>query len=166
MSSVIFNFGQHLPEVFVVFLASYLVWSLGLCMLIMLWRRRMFARDLLTILSGGVLAYFINAVIHLLVYRPRPFISFGVEPFINTAHLAGSFPSDHAALVFALATGYIFLDKKNGWFFYALAIFVSLGRVLAGVHFLGDSIVGAIIGICAAYLVRQYGLFFSAGRTS
>ncbi len=150
LSSALFGAGQDMPRTLVTFLASYLIWFLGALAVIFLWRRRAVARDFVTLAAGGALAYAVDAVIGLLVFRQRPFLLLGLDPLVNTAHLAGSFPSDHAAIAFSLAAGYSFLDKKNAWLFWALALVVSLGRVVAGVHFAGDVAAGALIGTLAA----------------
>ncbi|MDZ4221663.1 MAG: phosphatase PAP2 family protein, partial [Patescibacteria group bacterium] len=79
-----------------------------------------------------------------------------VEPFINTAHLAGSFPSDHAAIAWSLACAYALLpNTKNAWLFFCLAFLVSIGRVAAGVHFASDAAFGAVVGVIAAWVVSR-----------
>jgi undecaprenyl-diphosphatase len=58
-----------------------------------------------------------------------------------------SFPSDTAALVFAMATGFWLVSRWWGviWFCFAIA---SLGaRVYFGLHYPGDVLAGALIGI-------------------
>ncbi len=154
-SAALFAAGARLPEGLVVFLASYLIWAFGALMLLALWKKRASARALVPLLAGSALAYAINAALHLAVFRARPFVSLDASAIITTAHLASSFPSDHAAVAFSLAAGYLFLDKKNAWLFLALAFMVSLGRVLAGVHFAGDAAAGAAVGMLAGVLVHH-----------
>ncbi|MBI1961342.1 MAG: phosphatase PAP2 family protein [Parcubacteria group bacterium] len=154
-SAALFHAGERLPDGLVVFLASYLIWAFGALMLVLLWKKRARARSLLPLIAGSALAYAINAALHLAVFRARPFVALEVSAIINTAHLASSFPSDHAAVAFSLAVGYVFLDKKNAWLFLAFAFMVSLGRVLAGVHFAGDVLAGAAVGVLAGVLVHH-----------
>jgi undecaprenyl-diphosphatase len=66
-----------------------------------------------------------------------------------------SFPSDHAALSFALSTAIFRVSRPLGagcmlWSFFV----VSLPRVYAGYHYMSDIVVGAIIGISAVILVE------------
>jgi undecaprenyl-diphosphatase len=68
-----------------------------------------------------------------------------------------SFPSDHAALFFALAVGLFFVSKKIGVFAIAYTILIiSLPRVYLGLHYPTDIIAGAMIGILAALMGNLY----------
>lgn len=68
-----------------------------------------------------------------------------------------SFPSDHAIFLFSIATGFYLAGYKQlALVLYLAAIIISLARVVVGVHFLGDVIVGAIIGIFIAWLAWQF----------
>lgn len=59
-----------------------------------------------------------------------------------------SFPSDHAVLVFALATALFLAHRGVGAFAYAWAFFVvCLPRVYLGLHYPSDIVGGAVIGI-------------------
>ncbi len=64
-----------------------------------------------------------------------------------------AFPSDHAALFFALSTGMLFISKKIGIaaLLYTL-VFIMFPRVFLGLHYPTDIIFGAIIGISVAYI--------------
>jgi undecaprenyl-diphosphatase len=92
-----------------------------------------------------------------------------------------AFPSDHAALFFALATGIFFVSRPLGWLAVGwVAIFISLPALYLGVHWPTDVIVGACLGVSIAHVakipavrevVRQFttrwhrqqpGLFFAA----
>lgn len=161
LSSALFEVGSSLPEALVVFVASYLIWVQAALALIMLWRCRAVSRGLISLVAGAALAYGANAVIGALFFRLRPFVLLGLSPLITTVHLGSSFPSDHAAVAFALAAGYAFLDKKNARLFWALALAVSLGRVLAGVHFAGDVVAGAAVGFLASHLAHRVRLRFT-----
>jgi undecaprenyl-diphosphatase len=59
-----------------------------------------------------------------------------------------SFPSDHAALFFALATGVWCVNRKGGGFlFLYILIFICLPRLYVGIHYPTDIIAGAVIGV-------------------
>lgn len=64
-----------------------------------------------------------------------------------------SFPSGHATLFAALALMIIFLHKRVGVLFAVFAILISLGRVIAGVHYPIDILAGWMIGGIVSYLV-------------
>lgn len=88
------------------------------------------------------------------VERPRPFDTPGVV-VVQRAPAGGfSFPSNHAANMFALATVLTpFLPAFSPWLFAAAAL-IAYSRVYNGVHYPGDVLGGALIGILL-------GLFFS-----
>jgi undecaprenyl-diphosphatase len=65
-----------------------------------------------------------------------------------------SFPSDHAIMFFALATGIFLISKKIGVFTYLYVFFIiCFPRIYLGLHYPTDILVGAIIGIIITYVV-------------
>ena len=67
-----------------------------------------------------------------------------------------SFASSHASNSFALATFlWLLLRKKEGWVSYLFiwAAVVAYSRIYLGVHFPGDVITGALVGMLMANLV-------------
>lgn len=65
-----------------------------------------------------------------------------------------SFPSDHAALYFALAAGILTVSRPAGWWAMAwAALGVSLPRLYLGEHWPTDILAGAVIGIVAIRLL-------------
>lgn len=97
-----------------------------------------------------------------LPYRSRPIHEEGLDFLyphgIFSKLLKGwsSFPSDHAVLFFALATGLMFISKKIGVFalIYSLLI-IGLPRVYLGLHYPTDILVGAVIGIGIGWLATK-----------
>lgn len=103
-----------------------------------------------TVISRGI----VTELIRFLYHRPRPFSVMNVNQLIYEKNW--SFPSGHAAFFFALATAVYFYNKKWGVFFFIATFFLSIGRVIGGVHYPSDILGGAIIGIATAYLVKRY----------
>jgi undecaprenyl-diphosphatase len=93
-----------------------------------------------------------------LPFRERPFDNpmlqirraFSFDP---TGYLGwSSFPSDHAVLFFALATGMYLVNRKLGILLYLHAVVViSLPRIFVGIHYPSDIVAGALLGIGLAY---------------
>lgn len=100
-------------------------------------------------------AWGISAVIKILTHMPRPFVSTGTSPHFFVDGYA-SFPSGHATVFFALATIIYLCDKTIGACFYVLAFVIAIARVLVGVHYPADILVGAIIGVVVAYSANQF----------
>lgn len=76
----------------------------------------------------------------------------------NSIETWSSFPSDHAALFFALATAVFFAHRKAGILLYLHAILcVALPRLFLGVHYPSDLLVGACLGVGFAYTAKWRG---------
>jgi len=145
-----------------IFLASWLIWIQAVAVLVFWLLSR--ARRLVPIISaalGAGLVWVINQFIGEIIFLPRPFASLSnVHQLISKSALEKSFPSDHAALVFAIATSIFLVDRRWGSAFLIIAALVSIGRVLAGVHFPSDVLVGAALGaacaVLAHYLIHHF----------
>jgi undecaprenyl-diphosphatase len=84
-----------------------------------------------------------------LFHRQRPIIE------ISNCPKDFSFPSSHAATAFAAATILTYFNKRKRWFYYTVAILISLSRIYLGCHYLLDVISGALIG----YFISRLLLF-------
>ena len=77
--------------------------------------------------------------------------------YIVNGYCAGkySFVSSHAANSFALAafTSLILKNRAYSWFIYSWAAVVSYSRIYLGVHYPGDVLGGAVLGIVVGLLV-------------
>ncbi len=117
------------------------------------WRNRIYAFSLgalSVILARGI----ITEIIRFFYYRARPFLSLQIQPLINH-DLTSSFPSGHAAAYFALALAVFYLNPKLGKWFLSAALLMGLSRIFTGVHWPSDVLVGALIGLGSALLVRK-----------
>ncbi|MFY9856107.1 MAG: phosphatase PAP2 family protein, partial [Terracidiphilus sp.] len=66
-----------------------------------------------------------------------------------------SFPSDHAVLLCALATGIFLVSRRVGWFAVLwVALVICFPLLYIGVHWPTDILVGAAIGVSFAQLSR------------
>lgn len=120
-----------------------------------------FGRGVFMLASGAVL-WSVATALQFLFQRPRPFKVPGhPEPLSSLSWVTPSFPSGHATLAFAAAA---VLTLTTGWvlpFFFA-AFLVALSRVAVGVHYLGDVIAGAFLGILGFYAALVSLLLFSS----
>ena len=156
----VFSFAHRsfLLDSFGVFLAEYLPYFLGAAALLFLFaekngRRRWFyfaEMALSLILSRGL----VTELIRFFYHHSRPFQVFGFEPLVQET-LNNSFPSGHAAFLFALAGVFLFLNRRWGWYFILFALVNGLARVFCGVHWPLDIFGGAVIGILCGTIVHK-----------
>nr|WSZ99410.1 phosphatase PAP2 family protein [Streptomyces sp. NBC_00857] len=105
--------------------------------------------------SLGLASAAINVIGKRAVRRPRPLLdAVPVIRRLKRQPFTTSFPSGHAASAAAFATGVALESKGWGAVVAPLAASVALSRVYTGVHYPSDVLVGAALGVGAAYAVR------------
>lgn len=112
------------------------------------------ARVLATIMSSVAAMALARVLAMLLPFRNRPMhepslhfvLPYGAAPDMLDGW--SSFPSDHATLFFALATGLMFVSRRVGLAALAYAtVFVALPRLYMGLHYPTDLLAGAVLGV-------------------
>jgi membrane-associated phospholipid phosphatase len=98
-------------------------------------------------------------VIKLLVRRERPNVHDGLSvfrPFTERPFSSSglSMPSSHTLLAFAAAAVLTRLFPRTAVMWYVLAIGCGVTRLLARAHFFSDVVVGALVGVAAAYITE------------
>src|SRR5690606_11972302 len=84
------------------------------------------------------------------IQRHRPSFTLPNVQLRTNAHAGYSFPSNHAANMFAVATVLGFFSSYWLPLFFFIAGIIAYSRVYVGVHFPLDVVVGAIYGILMA----------------
>ncbi len=108
-------------------------------------------------------AVFVSKVVeHVLPPRPRPIIdpqlhfqvAYGMNLVGEVKWLHSCFPSDHAALFFAIAFAFFLVSWRLG-LLASLYVFliIAFPRVYNGLHYPTDIVAGAFIAACAVFLV-------------
>jgi membrane-associated phospholipid phosphatase len=105
-------------------------------------------------MTAAGLGLLVSQVITQFWQRPRPFVAHPHDTILLVAPSAEpSFPSDHAVAAFAVAFAVAFVGRRMGAAFLAGATLIALTRVIAGLHYPGDVLGGAAIGLLSATLV-------------
>jgi undecaprenyl-diphosphatase len=149
----------------IIFSAKYLAWFVVIGAVVELFRKsdwgenttlwknrfRVFALGFLAvILSRGI----ISNILHSLIESPRPFVALGIDPLFK--HLAvNSLPSGHMAFLMPIALTLFLLSRKAGWYGLLAVLVVGCARVIAGVHWPSDIVIGALIGLISFAVVRS-----------
>jgi undecaprenyl-diphosphatase len=84
------------------------------------------------------------------VDRPRPFITEPQPPPLFIGVRGDSFPSAHSATSFAAAVVLTSLFPRRWPVFFGLAVAIAFSRVYVGVHYPGDVLAGAALGVLIA----------------
>ena len=107
----------------------------------------------LAALFSALLSVAFTNIIGRIINRPRPFELENIrELFFHRPTY--SFPSDHAAVLFAIAFSLYFSGyKRLFWTMLVIAIVISLSRIATGIHFPSDVIAGAILGILCSWII-------------
>ena len=108
-------------------------------------------------LSGGLsflLGLGINQIIIAVIHRVRPYDA-DITHLIVEKSADWSFPSDHATASVSIAAAFALQRLPLRTVLFGLvAVVICLSRVYVGTHYVSDVLGGALVGICAAYLVK------------
>jgi undecaprenyl-diphosphatase len=121
--------------------------------IVLLWLKKNFRQRVYLALASGLVGYGLAGIIKHLVTRPRPFEVLKVHQLIVDNERGVSFPSGHATVYFAFA--FAFWGTEYFWPFLTAAVIGSVGRVLVGVHYPADVLVGAIVGALTVWGLRR-----------
>lgn len=114
-------------------------------------------KSLLFLVYSTFVALFINIVIQKLVHFDRPESALQNSGNLILEHIPdASFPSDHTAVSIAFVTAlYLFGFRKIALVFLPFAFAMNISRIIVGVHWPLDVIVGTIIGFLSAIFVYK-----------
>ncbi len=110
--------------------------------------------------SGFLMAVVVGAWIFAEIFKflfkvPRPFLAISeVSPlFVFGGY--DSLPSGHAVVFSVLATAIFLEDRKSAPYFIIAAVLIGLSRVIAGVHYPIDILIGFIMGCFGVILTYK-----------
>lgn len=111
--------------------------------------------DLVMLTIAGLASWQgLDRIIKLFYFRPRPWVTGQHVKELFFHRPDQSFPSDHAAFLFGLATfSYLLGWRKTGTVALTVAVLVSAARVITGTHWLSDIIGGLVVGAIGAWII-------------
>ncbi len=122
--------------------AAYISYFLVLLYWVLRWNSELLAAILVPAVS-----FCLVSVFRKIVNRPRPYEVWRIDPLIEKDTKGKSFPSRHVFSIFMVATvvGKYFI--MGGAALMLAGVVLAGIRVIAGVHFVKDVVVGAILGV-------------------
>lgn len=121
------------------------------------------ARDVLFVALALLTTWLVVAALKYLTGRPRPpmFLDHGLYGFLFAGGTAEfrSFPSGHSACAFALAVTLGRYSRPARHVLFAVAGLIALSRLVLGIHYLGDVVAGAYLGVMIPVLVSRLAIF-------
>ena len=131
---------------------------LALGLAVAIYRRS--AQPFVLVLLADAAAFGLAEAVKGIVGERRPH---GYDPLVPLPH-SSSFPSGHAAMSFACATVLSALVPRGAPAFVALAAAIAYSRLYLGVHWPGDVVAGAALGVATALLLLEATRRRSGGR--
>jgi undecaprenyl-diphosphatase len=101
---------------------------------------------------GAVVAIALNQPLGRAVHEARPYTVFPRELVLVARTHDFSFPSDHAVMAGAVATGLLLVDRRLGLVTWLMALLLAFARVFVGAHFPLDVEAGLIFGAAVSLL--------------
>ena len=99
-------------------------------------------------------SYLLAVAFKYLFIRPRPFEALSLLPSLGASGY--SFPSAHAATAFAALPLLFLLLPKQKMLFAVLAVLIGFSRIIVGVHYLSDVLVGVLLGFVVGELMLHF----------
>jgi membrane-associated phospholipid phosphatase len=101
------------------------------------------------------IAIVISESISAIYVRQRPFIADSQVHLLVPHGADGGMPSHHIVFMVALVVSVYYYDKRTATFFAVLTLITGVARVVAGIHYPTDILVGALIGAVIVYAYHR-----------
>jgi membrane-associated phospholipid phosphatase len=120
-------------------------------LLIVLWMQR--DSRLLRIICVPAMSFLVLSIVRRAVNRSRPYESWDIEPLIIKKTKGCSMPSRHVFSSTIIAMVFLKIFSPLGISLMVLSLFTGLLRIIGGVHYPSDVLIGFFCGIFAGLLV-------------
>lgn len=108
--------------------------------------------ELIRIVLVCGISFILVSVFRFFFNAKRPYYLYEYEPIVAKEKEGQSMPSRHVFSAFVIAMAFAYINWKFSIIFFVVAILIAVHRVLVGVHFIKDVVVGALIGIVAGLI--------------
>jgi undecaprenyl-diphosphatase len=112
-------------------------------------------RTFLVVFGPAVLAYLVADIVKATFPAMRPFAALDFTPLVLGENPLASFPSAHATFFTALGLTIFLQNKKIGKWFLLAALLIGLARIMVGIHWPLDILVGFLLGGVVAIIAHH-----------
>ncbi len=102
------------------------------------------------------IAIVVSESISAIYFRERPFVADSSVELLVPHAADGGMPSSHIIFMVTLVVSIFFYQKGFASALAALTLLTGAARVVAGIHYPSDILVGAILGVVIVYLYRWF----------
>ena len=114
----------------------------------------------IALLFSGAIAFVLKHMVH----EPRPFMALDNVHLLISEDDLNSFPSGHTTCTVAIVTSLILNMKELVKKYYLIAditlvifaVLIPFSRMYVGVHYPGDILAGAVVGLVGALIINRY----------
>ena len=99
-------------------------------------------------------AFVVGTALRAAIDRPRPYTKYGFAPLFPKDKPGQSMPSRHCFSAAAIAAAVWYVLSPLGTVLAMLAVVIAVSRVITGVHFVSDVLVGLAFGLVFAVAGR------------
>ena len=103
----------------------------------------LYRNKFLKILFIPACVFVLVTVLRKLINEPRPYERYGISSLFGKKTVGQSMPSRHTASAFIISMAILYVNFSFGITFLLISCLIAASRVLAGVHYVRDVLVGA-----------------------
>lgn len=129
---------------------TFIIYILYVAMLLILLLSKDY-RLIRIVLTTGI-SFVLLSIVRKIIDAPRPYALYDFEPIVKKDKSGESMPSRHVFSCFVIAMAFMYIDVSLGVIVMIDGILMAILRVIIGVHFPKDVIVGALIGIVSGII--------------
>ena len=138
------------------FLSHYMTYILiGVILISLFYKKKPSFLKLFVVVGAGGTAFAVSKLLKIILQTPRPFVTLDFVPLV--VETGYSMPSSHATVFSALATVAFGINRDLGIGFSLFALLIGVSRIVLGVHYPSDIIIGFSLCIIIGLAFLAFG---------
>lgn len=144
-----FRYGEAIVKYGNIFITRIVYIAFLVLLAMLLWQKD--ERIVRVVLVCGI-SFVLVSLIRKFYNEDRPYTTYDFEPVVKKDKTGESMPSRHVFSGFVIAMAFLYVNPLWSVLIFICSVVMCFGRVIAGVHFPRDVIVGAVFGIMCGYV--------------